>query len=123
MRVVMAVEDLERGRQVVVAVLGSPARKSSRPRPVSANARVPLIGDTSACKGVGEPAPPSITMPVSQCGQAAPPAMVRAVSASSLATAHSSAARRLSCSRSIAMSQARWPSPEYAAALCAHSSA
>ena len=62
-------------------------------------------------------------MPVSQCGQLAPPAIVSAVSASSLATAQSSAALRLSCSWSIAVSHARCRSPVYAAALCAHSSA
>ena len=46
-----------------------------------------------------------------------------AVSASSLATAQSSAALRLSCSWSIAVSHARCRSPVKAAALCEHSRA
>ena len=52
----------------------------------------------------------------SQCGQLAPPAIVSAVSASSVATAHSSAARGCPAPGRSRSSQARCSSPMYAAA-------
>ena len=81
------------------------------PRPVSASARVRSLASPPQAKASSSQRLPSTTVPASQCGQLAPPAIVSAVSASSLATAHSSAARRLSCSWSIAVSQARCRSP------------
>ena len=88
--------------------------------PAPACARRPRLRQAKASSSQRRP---STTMPVSQCGQAAPPAIISAVSASSLATAQSSAALRLSCSWSIAVSHARCWSPVNAAALCEHSRA
>ena len=104
--------------QVVVAVLRRRRRGSrgarGRSAPAPGCARRPRRAQAKASSSQRLP---STTVPRSQCGQPTPPAIISAVSASSLATAQSSAARRLSCSWSIAVSHARCGRRERGGAL------
>ena len=93
----------------------APAMECRRPRPASASARVPSVTSPAQAKASSNQRFPSTAVPLSQCDHAEPPAISSAVSASSLSIAHSSAARRLSCSGVISLSHGPWSGPVNAA--------